>query len=272
MGRCNHEAVAVDPHSGDVFLTEDTGDSCFYRYVARDRHPNRYGDLQKGGKLYAMVIDASASAVCDGSPLPVTGNSVDVRSGVQSFLGQPLKVRWARIEEPDPEQDTLRLEAQAKGAAIIARGEGCWYGDGLIYFISTSGGDAGCGQVWAYDPRRETVTLIVESTSEGELDSPDNITVAPDGTLYLCEDGGGEQFVVGVDDDGDLFKFARNNYNDSEFAGACFSPDGKILFVNMQSFGVTFAIFRDNHRPIALERGRRGQRHWRHKGRDDRRW
>ncbi len=27
-----------------------------------------------------------------------------------------------------------------------------------------------------------------------------------------------------------------------EFAGACFSPDGAWLFVNLQSVGVTFAI------------------------------
>ena len=33
MGRFNHEAVAVDPISGDVYLTEDRNDGLIYRFV-----------------------------------------------------------------------------------------------------------------------------------------------------------------------------------------------------------------------------------------------
>jgi secreted PhoX family phosphatase len=256
MGRFNHEAIACDPRSGYVYQTEDRGDSLFYRFVPNDRHPCRFGDLQKGGSLYAMVIDANTSAICDGTNLPVTDASVDTRRGVLSFLGQPLPVQWVRLEDVDPEADTLRFEGQAKGAALFNRGEGAWYHEGLIYFVATSGGDNGNGQVWAYNPKHETVTLVVESTDSGVLDNPDNITVAPDGTLYLCEDGGGVQFVVGVDHDGNLFPFAENIYNTSEFCGACFSHDSRFMFVNMQSFGVTYAIFRDDHRSITLHGNR----------------
>ena len=32
------------------------------------------------------------------------------------------------------------------------------------------------------------------------------------------------------------------DYRQSEWAGACYSPDGKWLFVNIQTPGVTFAI------------------------------
>ena len=35
---------------------------------------------------------------------------------------------------------------------------------------------------------------------------------------------------------------ARNMLNDSEFTGPTFSDDGKVLFVNMQTPGLTFAI------------------------------
>ena len=38
------------------------------------------------------------------------------------------------------------------------------------------------------------------------------------------------------------FAFARNAGGDSEFAGACFAPDGKTFFVNIQDPGLTFAI------------------------------
>jgi hypothetical protein len=35
---------------------------------------------------------------------------------------------------------------------------------------------------------------------------------------------------------------ARNLYNDSELTGVCFAPDGKTLFVNIQTSGSSFAI------------------------------
>jgi secreted PhoX family phosphatase len=34
----------------------------------------------------------------------------------------------------------------------------------------------------------------------------------------------------------------RRNFTDSEFAGACYSPDGQWLFANIQSPGITVAI------------------------------
>ena len=87
------------------------------------------------------------------------------------------------------------------------------------------------------------------------LNAPDNITVSPRGGLVLCEDGGGEEFVHGLTVEGEIFQFAKNNvvlagqrneisgdFRGSEFAGACYSPDGDWLFVNVQSPGITFAI------------------------------
>ena len=136
------------------------------------------------------------------------------------------------LEDVDPAGDTLRVEAHANGAALIERGEGAWYsehGGGKIYFVATSGGDNNNGQVFVYDPTRETLTLVVESTGSSALDNPDNITVAPDGALYLCEDGGGANSVVGVDINGDVFPFLRNALDSGEFAGACFSPNGKFM-------------------------------------------
>jgi hypothetical protein len=57
----------------------------------------------------------------------------------------------------------------------------------------------------------------------------------------LCEDGDGVQYVRGLTRDGQVFDIARNTLrladgstSDSEFAGACFSPNGRMLFVNIQ--------------------------------------
>ena len=47
----NHEAAAVDPASGVVYLTEDRGDSLFYRFL-----PEVPGQLARGGKLQALRL------------------------------------------------------------------------------------------------------------------------------------------------------------------------------------------------------------------------
>ena len=36
---------------------------------------------------------------------------------------------------------------------------------------------------------------------------------------------------------------AAGDYRDFEFCGACFDPSGKVLFVNIQTPGITFAIW-----------------------------
>ena len=51
--------------------------------------------------------------------------------------------------------------------------------------------------------------------------------------------------LVGVRPDGSQYEIARNRYSKSELAGACFSPDGNILFVNIQYPGKTIAITGD---------------------------
>jgi len=224
LGRFNHEAAAVDPETGVVYLTEDRGDSLLYRFV-----PSEYGNLKSPGTLEALKLSAFPTGVHT------------VRDFL-GFLNQPLAAEWVTIDVPDPATDTTRAQGGAKGAARFSRGEGCWYGDGLVYFVCSDGGNLRAGQVFAYDPVASTLTLVVESTDRALLDAPDNITVAPDGRLYLCEDGSGGDNIVAVDHDGSLAILAQNVSSGSEWAGACFSPVGNVMFVNMQGDGLTFAI------------------------------
>ena len=49
MGRFRHEAAAVDPATGIVYLTEDQWDGLFYRFI-----PAVKGQLAKGGRLQAL--------------------------------------------------------------------------------------------------------------------------------------------------------------------------------------------------------------------------
>ncbi|MBC8122254.1 MAG: DUF839 domain-containing protein [Gemmatimonadaceae bacterium] len=227
MGRFNHEAIAVDPATGIVYQTEDRGDSLFYRFI-----PTQPRNLAAGGVLEAMRIV--------GQPQVNTKNGFPVN--------QVFQVDWVRIDEPNPATDTVRAEGFSKGAALISRGEGAFYANGEIYFVSTNGGTASRGQVWRYIPGATaaeggTIELFTEPNNSAILDGPDNIVVAPFGDLLLMEDGSSTQFVVGVTPQGGLYQFARNAASTSEFAGGCFSPDGETFFVNVQSPGVTFAIW-----------------------------
>jgi secreted PhoX family phosphatase len=91
-----------------------------------------------------------------------------------------------------------------------------------------------------------TIELVIEPNNPDLLDFPDNLIMAPWGDLLVCEDGWGEQYVVGVTPDGNLYRFARNALNGAEFAGICFSPDGRTMFLNIYSPGITLAVWSDS--------------------------
>jgi uncharacterized protein len=105
----------------------------------------------------------------------------------------------------------------------------------------------------------DTLELFFESTSENELDAPDNVIVTPWGDVRLAEDGGGENRIVGITPEGGTYVFARNAQADmNEFAGPTFSPDGRTFFVNVQEPGTSFVIWgpfarqnRDRQRAMA---------------------
>ena len=180
----------------------------------------------------------------------------DLRKGRTAGTWRP--VSWVPIDDPDPAEVTdhsVFEQGAAGGGATFARLEGTWYGDDRIFIVSTDGGEAEAGQVWEYDPGRERLRLIFESPGKDVLDMPDNICVSPRGGLVLCEDGATDNFVRGLSLDGDIFPFARNNvvvdgerngfagdFRAREFAGATYSPDGRWLFFNAQTPGITFAV------------------------------
>ena len=239
MGRFSHEAIAVDPATGYVFETEDAGNSSgFYRFI-----PTSPGQLANGGQLSMLKVKGAALA----------------NLGASYANGSTFDVEWVPIANPDNPNpipgNFVWLQGRMQGAATFARLEGCWYGnDAKIYVVSTSGG-IGQGQIWEYDPAAETIRLLFQSPGAAVLNAPDNITVSPRGGLVLCEDGNGEEFMHGLTVNGDIFPFAKNtvvlngerngivgDFRGSEWAGACYSPDGKWLFANVQSPGITFAI------------------------------
>lgn len=251
MGRFLHEAVAVDPVSGDCYLTEDNDVACFYRY-----RPDAYGQLATGVLQALRVRDQPGR---------------DLRAAVAA--GTVLAVDWVTIADPDPDPgvtyedaaQAVARQALAAGAATFTGLEGCTWNaaGGTAVFLSTNGGDAGCGQVWAYTPSSRvpgngtrgaaddggTLTLLYESPGIETLSYPDAVTASNAGGLVVAEDGPGVALLRGIDAAGRSFPIAYSMDERNDPSGPTFSPDGRILFFNLMGEdppyepGMSFAVW-----------------------------
>lgn len=250
MGRFNHEAVAVDPASDAVYLTEDRSDGLLYRFLPEDKR-----ELHQGGRLQALALQGRGAIS--------TRNWEDSKEPIP--VGRPMAVAWIDLDRVDTPVDDLRDRGFARGAAKFARGEGMWFGlgpaprgeeaaRGRVYFACTNGGPKKLGQLWRYLPSpfegtpRESdhpgfLELFIESDGPRAIANADNLAVTPWGGLVVCEDSDNqEQRLFVVSPQGEVSQFARNALNRSELAGSCFSPDGSTMFVNIQNPGITLAV------------------------------
>lgn len=273
MGRLLHEAVAVDPETHYVYMTEDNPNRCtFYRFIPDDSGGGA-GSYEKGGRLQAARVSGQDNA--------------DLRVPA---LGDEFRLEWIDLEKPDADPGEAPgeftdisgntsgpfLEAWSRGALRMSRGEGICHHAGKFYVVDTNAGLGpdgrrgwGEGAVWEYDPRAETLRAIFVAGSQLVGDNIDNITVSPRGGILLCEDGepvndnyGPGTRLLGLTAAGESFALAKNivqlsgnqiieagkkilpgDYRGSEWAGACFDPAGEVLFANIQEPGITFAIW-----------------------------
>lgn len=246
LGRFRHEAAAIDPRTGVVYLTEDMGDGfgLFYRFLPQDR-----ANLHAGGRLQALALPEGADA--------------DPRNWGEAYwkAGDWRDARWVDLDGVDNPYDDLRYRGHARGAAWFARGEGIHFGQGELYFTCTSGGPARGGQIFRYVPsadegrpgeadRPGRLQLFVEPGDKKLMEMCDNLTVSPWGHLVVCEDKvGGFNYLRAVTPKGQVYTLGRNATpgagdvgGNAELAGACFSPDGTTLFLNVYFPGVTLAI------------------------------
>ena len=203
LGRFLHEAGAVDPATGVVYLTEDEGPDGFYRFI-----PEQPGNLRKGVLQMLRV---------KGQP---KYNTI-----VGQTVGEVLECNWVTIDDPDPANAERNASAvfqqgRAKGGAKFLGGEGCTYRDGSVVFGSSDGGDAGLGQIWSYTPTAERrrartsegeLELLFESQAKGQLDGPDNMTTSPGGAIVIAEDGNlKSNFVKALLPNGTMIDVAEN--------------------------------------------------------------
>jgi uncharacterized protein len=267
FGRFAHEALAVSPDRTRVYLSEDASgpNGLFYRWTAPSgtrlgpRFATRLGPT--AGRLEAMRI-----VLDDGSVLP------DVAYITSAQLGRPFRVRWVEVPERNGTTTSVRKQFADGQVTRGKKFEGVFGTRTGAYIVNSFAFDDGDlpadavkhdGLVWFYDYADQTIMLVTyfphqESAETGvtprysdmTFDGPDNVTVTPWGTLVLAEDGVGASHVLSSVPGGPTYAIARNQLNIgtaeepefSEFTGPTFSPDGRVLFVNIQSPGVTLAI------------------------------
>ncbi|MXP30374.1 DUF839 domain-containing protein [Erythrobacter jejuensis] len=230
MGRFNHEAACVDPATGIVYMTEDASDGLLYRFL-----PAVPGDLAKGGKLQALALENGISDARN-------------RDAVTVRIGAKHAIVWRDLDNVEAPDNDLRIRGAAAGGVTFYRGEGMHMGDGELYFCCSGGGAAKLGQIFRITPSRgsepDTLDLFFESTDPDQFNYGDNLCVAPNGHLVICEDQYTEvvdNYLRGIDLAGRAYPLGRLR-RQTELAGACFSPDGQTMFVNAYSPTITLAI------------------------------
>ncbi|MES2657661.1 MAG: alkaline phosphatase PhoX [Verrucomicrobiota bacterium] len=233
LGRFRHEAVALDPGTGMLYLTEDRTDGLLYRFI-----PTVKGDLSRG-KLQALAISGKPSA-------DLRNYQRESKWPVES---EPLSAEWIDLDDVESPRDDLRIRGHKAGAARFARGEGIHWVDGVFYICCTDGGPSRRGQIFKLEPKadgNDVLELFLQPEKSDLLTNGDNLCPAPWGGIVICEDLIDASFspaahVRCVTPEGKIFTLAKNRKN-GEFAGGCFSPDGKWFFVNLMGQGLTVAI------------------------------
>lgn len=201
LGTFSHEAAAVDPLTGDVYLTEDQPDGRLYRFV-----PTTPGQVASGHLFAASVA------------VPPT----DMTSG------RSADVQWMVTSPDEPDR--------APGTSAFDGGEGAWVDGRRLLF--TTKGDA---RVWELDLDSQVLSVLHDCvvTPDTPLDDVDNIVVHPTtGDLYVAEDAGNMQLcALREAPDGSVsIRVALQivGQDASEITGPAFSPDGSRLYVSSQ--------------------------------------
>ncbi len=216
LGRFNHEDVAVDTNSMQLYLTEDERDGCLYRYSSNSIDKlSGYPDLDDGFLEVAKIINGEIGAL-----------------------------RWHLI--PDPQAKDTPTRKQVTQSSGFNRGEGIWFHQDAIFFTTT-----GNNRVYAYDIKNNDLSIIYNAALyvSPVLTGVDNITSNKSGEFLVAEDGGDLQIVV-ITKSGEIKPLLQLIGHDrSEITGPAFSPDGSRLYFSSQrgttgrsEDGITFEI------------------------------
>jgi secreted PhoX family phosphatase len=217
LGAFNHEAACVDRRTGYVYLSEDEGEGCLYRF-----RPRKDRDLRRGVLEVAKVGDGG-------------------------------RVRWVRL--PDPAAETEATRDQVKGAKRFARGEGIWFSRGVVYLATTR--DSRIWAYDTREERIRVLYDAAKLKNPPLTDVDNITVSRRSGDLFVCEDNGGaDAFDIGLITPGvgpmrqprvsrflkvtgPQHGFPESGDISSEIAGVCFDPDEtRMYFASQRAFAV----------------------------------
>ena len=214
LGYFKHEAVAVDPERGQLYLTEDEKDGCLYRFTPDNGLP----DLSSG------ILEVA-------------------------HVNAEQQVSWLAIEDACPHKVLLntRTRYQVPQATKFKGGEGIWYQKGLIIFSTKRD-----NRIWVLDVTTNLLKVLYDAaqTENAILSGVDNLTAMPSGDILVAEDGGNMQ-LVSLDAQGHGQPIIQVvGQESSEITGPAFSPNGKYLYFSSQRgkdaekrLGITYQVW-----------------------------
>jgi uncharacterized protein len=202
LGVFNHEAAAVVPQRGQLYLTEDKPDGGFYRFT-----PVAYPDLAEGLLEVAVVA-------ADGT------------------------VGWREVPNPMPTPVETPTRQQVPEMTRFNGGEGIWHDGGVLYF--TTKGDKRVWAYNANTTILE-VLYDHAAAPDASLDAVDNITVSAAGEIFVCEDGGNMEIGL-ITPEREVSPFLRftgpahptEGEFKSEVCGVVFDPSGTRMYCTSQ--------------------------------------
>ncbi len=200
LGVFEHEAVAVDPNNQELYLTEDVGDGCFYRFVPDGLVDGR-ANLGAGTLQVAEVIGDGPEGL----------------------------VEWRDL--PDPLAATTETRYQVASSTPFDGGEGIWYHEGVVYF-STKGDN----RIWAYEISGASLSILYDASTSSTpiLTGVDNLTVSPSGDVLVAEDGGNMEIVAIAADETVAPILQIVGQDGSEITGPVFGPNLDRLYFSSQ--------------------------------------
>jgi secreted PhoX family phosphatase len=208
LGTFKHEAAAVDPNTGYVYLTEDESDGRFYRF-----RPNTRNNLSAGTLEVARVSSGA--------------------------------VTWSVVPRPNPASPTSDpTRRQVTTSTPFSGGEGIVYNQGIIYF--TTKGNNRVWEYDPAN-QHISVLYDASSPSGGILTGVDNIGASAGGDLFIAEDGGNMELVLITPENTASAFLQITGQSSSEITGPAFNPAGTRLYLSSQrggtnGRGVTYEI------------------------------
>lgn len=210
LGVFKHEAVAIDPRTGCVYLTEDRPTGRFYRFT----------------------------------PQEFTGDADDLAAGALEVMrAEGNRVTWLPV--PDPSAALAATWEQVPESSAFDGGEGVWCHEGRVYF--TTKGD---NRIWLHDIDAETLEVAYDAAdyTDPVLTGVDFLLVTEGGDVVVGEDGGDMQ-IVAIAPDGRIAPLVQVvGHDGSEITGIAFDPSlGRLIFSSQRgpggdTRGVTFMV------------------------------